>query len=332
MNLLTIVERVDELPSLRTGSVEPLHAQDYQLTKPLCHLALQDSTGALVARCSLWGRRDSHGAPVPDGLIGHYAAANADAGKELLERALDRHRAEGRERVIGPMDGSTWHRYRLLTDRGSEPTFFMEPTDPDEWPIHFTDVGFAPLATYTSALNADLSRVDPRSDGCRADLERSGVTLRTLDIERFEDELAAIHKLSLTAFANNFLYSPIEIGEFLVSYVPIRAHIIPELIFLAEHDGHLAGFIFAIPDLLESARGEPQRTVVVKSMAVHPDYGGNGLGGVLMDDCQRAARNLGFVRAIHALMQETNLSRRISRRYGTTIRRYTLYEKPLSSG
>ena len=70
--------------------------------------------------------------------------------------------------------------------------------------------------------------------------------------------------------------------------------------------------------------------MIVKSMAVHPSCGGNGLGGLLMDDCQQAARKLGFERAIHALMHETNRSRSISARYGTTIRRYTLYEKALT--
>ena len=329
MKSLVTVECAEDLALLQEGLVEPLQTQAYQLTNPSCHLALHDTAGVLVARCSLWERNDPGGAQVLDGLVGHYAAANADVGKELLEYASDRHRAKGHERVIGPMDKSTWHRYRLLTDRGTEPTFFLEPDNPDEWPSHFTEAGFRPLATYTSSLNADLSQVDPRSDGRRVEFERNGITMRTFDIARFQDELTAIHELSLVAFAGNFLYSPIKLEEFLTSYAPIRAHLIPELVLLVEHDKRLVGFIFAIPDLLEPARGAPMRTVIVKSMAVHPAYGGSGLGGVLMDEVQRAARSLGFERAIHALMQETNLSRRISSHYGTTIRRYTLYEKVL---
>ena len=329
MKSLTTVKCIEDLALLREGMVEPLQAQAYQLTNPSCHLALHDSAGVLVARCSLWERYDPSGTPVPDGLVGHYAAANADAGTELLEHASKRHQAKGHERVIGPMDKSTWHRYRLLTDRGTEPTFFLEPDNPDEWPRHFIEAGFKPLATYTSSLNADLSQIDPRSDGRRSEFERNGITLRTLDMARFQDELAAIHELSLVAFARNFLYSPIQLEEFLASYAPIRTHLLPELVLLMEHDERLVGFIFAIPDLLEPARGASMRTVIVKSMAVHPDYGGRGLGGILMDEVQRAAQNLGFERAIHALMQETNLSRRISSHYGTTIRRYTLYGKSL---
>ena len=332
MSLLTVVDRVEYLPPLRAGRVEPLKAEAFQLTNPLRHFTLQDRAGELVARCSVWRARDAHGAATADGLIGHYAAADADAGGELLEHALEWHRTNGCERVIGPMDGSTWHRYRLLTERGTEPIFFLEPDNPDDWPRHFTNAGFVSLATYTSALNSDLSRVDPRSDERRANFERNGTTFRTIDVERFDAELAAIHELSLEAFARNFLYSPITLETFVASYTPIRPYLIPELVLLAEQGGQLVGFIFGIPDILEPARGEPSRTIIVKSMAVHPSCGGTGLGGLLMDDCQRAGRKLGFERAIHALMYETNRSRNISARYGSIIRRYTLYEKSFSEG
>ena len=323
------IDHPDDLSSLPAGPVEPLEPAGFRLTTPSRHLALQDPAGRLLARCSLWRARDARGAPTTAGLIGHYAALDADAGGELLAHALDRHRADGCERVIGPMDGSTWHRYRLLTERGTEPTFFLEPDNPDDWPRHFTDAGFAPLATYFSALNADLSRCDPRSDTRRVELERDGITLRTIDVGRFDTELAAIHEMSLAAFADNLLYSPIGLDTFLASYTPIRPHLVPELVLLAERGGQLLGFIFGIPDLMEPGRGEPLRTMIVKSMAVHPACGGKGLGGLLMDDCQRAARKLGFERTIHALMHETNRSRSISARYGTTIRRYTLYERAL---
>lgn len=329
MSPFTIVDRVEDLASLPSGPVEPLKTEDFLLTGPSRHLAWQDATGGLLARCSLWRARDARGEPTTAGLIGHYSALDVDAGRALLEHASDWHRSEGCERVVGPIDGSTWHRYRLLTERGAEPVFFLEPDNPDDWPRHFADAGFVPLATYTSALNSDLHQFDPRSDLRRSELERNGITIRTIDVERFDVDLAAIHELSLAAFAGNFLFSPIALETFVASYTPIRPHLVPELVLLAEQGGRLVGFIFGIPDLMESWRGEPIRTVILKSLAVRPSCAGNGLGGLLVDDCQRAARKLGFDRAIHALMHENNLSRRISARYGTAIRRYTLYEKPL---
>jgi hypothetical protein len=48
-----------------------------------------------------------------------------------------------------------------------------------------------------------------------------------------------------------------------------------------------------------------------------------------MDLAQRKARALGFRRAIHALIHESNVSGRISARTAQTMRRYALFAKPL---
>jgi len=54
-----------------------------------------------------------------------------------------------------------------------------------------------------------------------------------------------------------------------------------------------------------------------------------GLGALLVERVQLAASEMGFGRAIHALMHESNSSRSISSHYATTMRRYTLFAKAL---
>jgi hypothetical protein len=55
------------------------------------------------------------------------------------------------------------------------------------------------------------------------------------------------------------------------------------------------------------------------------------LGSLLLAACQRTARQLGYTRAIHALMHEQNISRNLSRRYADPIRRYALFGKALEA-
>jgi L-amino acid N-acyltransferase YncA len=71
--------------------------------------------------------------------------------------------------------------------------------------------------------------------------------------------------------------------------------------------------------------------VILKTVAVDPVLGGMGLGGVLMDQVHRTAHGLGFRRAIHALIHETNVSRRLSDRTARTIRRYSLFSRRLAA-
>lgn len=93
--------------------------------------------GEIVARCSLWWSEPPPLAGQGPGIIGHFAALNAlDAG-ELLDAACLELARHGCTVAVGPMDGNTWRRYRLLTGRGPERPFFLEPDNPDEWPAFF---------------------------------------------------------------------------------------------------------------------------------------------------------------------------------------------------
>jgi acyl-CoA synthetase (AMP-forming)/AMP-acid ligase II/GNAT superfamily N-acetyltransferase len=285
--------------------------------------AVADAGGELVARCSLWWSDAPPLAGGRVGAVGHYAAWNAEAVGPLLDHACARLAAHGCTVAVAPMDGNTWRRYRLLTERGPEPPFLLEPDNPDDWPAHFTGHGFAPLAEYYSAVNDDLTRGETRAD------PPAGVAIRNLDLGRFEDELRAIHALSLASFTGNFLYTPIGEEEFVAQYRGVGPHVRPELVLLAEREGRLVGFLFALPDLMRARRGLPVDTVIFKTMAVHPDLRGQGLGGLLMGRAHSAARQLGFRRAVHALMHEDNHSRRISSHTARTVRRYTLFARPL---
>jgi GNAT superfamily N-acetyltransferase len=205
----------------------------------------------------------------------------------------------------------------------------MEPDNPDDWPGQFTAAGFMPLAHYYAALNNALKADDPRL----ADLERRtaerGIAVQPLRMERFDLEMRRVHALSLVSFRDNFLYTPISEADFLAQYAPIRPHLQPNLVLLAEWGGELIGYIFALPNLLQGQSGQAVDTAIVKTMAVRPDYGGVGLGSLLMARCQKNIHAAGFTRAIHALFHEANRSGRISGHTAHVIRRYTLFARPL---
>ncbi len=291
------------------------------------HLLMVDDEGRVGGRCSLWYSDTPKLSDEATGMIGHFAAVDAAAGEMLLIEAVARLGNAGAVVAIGPIDGNTWRSYRLVTERGDRPAFFMEPSNPGEWPGYFGRTGFGSLAVYFSAEVPDLTVRQPKIVRLEERQLGSGMTIRTIDMDHFERDLASVHALSLEAFANNYLYSPIDLDTFLGMYRPIREKLIPELVMLAEQDGELLGFVFGVPDFLQAARGEKVDTAIVKTLAVRPGRAAAGLGGLLMERCHLAAHALGFKRAIHALMHETNKSLSLSRHYGQPFRRYTLYSK-----
>lgn len=330
---ITAIAGADDLArlaELRWG-VPPKPAAQLQQAGISGHLvAVRD--GEVVGRCSVWATGVGSLGGRLTGAIGHYEASCRRAGPALLEAASVGLREAGCQVAVAPLDGSTWRSYRLVSEPGERPPFFLEPDTPAEYLADVAAVGFRPVARYSSAVVGDLSRREPRALEALQRFLDSGGRLRPLEAGRFAEELRAIHQLSLLAFADNLLYTPLDWPSFEALYAPIRAHLVPELVLLAERDQQLVGFAFAIPDLAAARRGERPSAAILKSMAVHPDHAGQGLGGMLMDQAQQAARQAGFREVIHALMIETNRSRRLSAHYATTCRRYTLFGRALDGG
>lgn len=287
---------------------------------------LDEEAGIAVGRASLWWRAAPALRGERVGLIGHYAAADADAASRLLDAACRHLASVGCTIAIGPMDGSTWRRYRLLTERGSEPTFFLELDNPDDWPGHFERSGFEPMAQYYSALCDDLAAI-PSADASA--LRADGFTLRPIDLARIGAELSDLWALAADAFAGNFLYTTISQDEFCAMYKALLPVLRPELILLAERAGRAVGFGFSVPDVLQARRGKPIDTFVFKTLAVASDMGQRGIGKWIFDETLRAARALGLRRAIFALIHECNPSGRLAHPHGRDFRRYTLYARRL---
>jgi GNAT superfamily N-acetyltransferase len=140
-----------------------------------------------------------------------------------------------------------------------------------------------------------------------------------------EDELRSIYRVTVESFQNAFLYTPIPEAEFVGMYRAVLPYLKPELCIVAEAD-RVLGYAFTLPDVRQAERGETVDTVIFKTLAVLPQAAGRGLGSAMVDQTLEVAHALGFRRAIHALMHESNVSQAISRRYHSTlIRRYALF-------
>jgi GNAT superfamily N-acetyltransferase len=331
------IEKLDGPPSASTFAENAIARQ-----APDLHLAVPSDRTECVARCSLWWRDTPDYEDHTVGLLGHYAAATADTGRSVLDRACKRLVDAGCTCVIGPMDGATWHPYRFVTDRGEHPPFVLEPWHPPMYPEHLRTAGFEPLARYVSAIGADFDAGHRSTVADRPPLD--DLHVRPLDLDRFEEELRRLHGLVTASFADNFLYTPLPEADFIALHRPYRAFIEPECVRLLEQEQaggrRLVGVAFMVPDVPRSKttsslplgaqgeRGETVDTAVLKTLAVHPDLRRRGLGRWLTEHVHGQARAQGYRRVIHALMHEDNVSRRLGQ--GKVLRRYMLFQRDLS--
>ena len=315
------------------------------LTRPDDGLVLL-SGGRVLASAALWWRGSLAGTVGRVGRIGHATWADADAGGALLAAAVERLAAEGARHLVGPMDGSTWFGYRVVTDAApggvEAPRFVLEP-----WPeavigLAFRHAGFAPVAHYLSSRVARLPDESARSAADLDRLRQRGVTVRPLRLAEPAAELEALHGLLLRAFAGNPYYAPLDLERFRALYGPLVARVDPNLVLVAEAEGPVSGadrhpahgdrqpvgVLLAVPDAAQGMRGEPVDTVVLKTLAVDPAWRREGLGGALTRAVHDAARRAGYRSAVHALMHVENPSTRIGAA-AVPIRRYALLGRDL---
>ena len=314
-------------------NVTPLAPENLINEAPDAHWVLLRGETWLTARCSLWWKQTPAYLGHSLGLIGHYAASDENSGSQILRHACQQLAARGCTMAVGPMDGNTWRRYRFITERGAEPAFFLEPDNLDDWPLQFTAEGFVALATYTSALDSDLSSelggTRPRLSAIAERVFRMGITIRQASADHMDAELHRILAVSLRSFQNNFLYTPVEESEFLAQCRKLLPFVRHEFVLLAERDSIPVGFVFGVPDALRIKRCQRNDTLIIKTVAVAPECASAGLGTLLMGRIREIAYGLGYTRCIHALMHESNRSRGISAKTASTMRRYTLFARQL---
>lgn len=327
MTTQTELDRFCALPGM-----PPLDPSGPAIQQADAHWMVMDEADSAVARCSLWW---THAPPHPSrhiGCIGHYAAHERAAASKLLDHACRELAAAGCTLAVGPLDGNTFRPYRFVTRRSfggpARPPFFLEPDNPDAWPTDFSAAGFVPFSEYYSALAA-LDAPDPRLAQPPALLVDQEIHVRPLESASFVHDLTRLYEVVMVSFSRALLFAPIGRDEFMAQYLPLQKILVPDLVLLAEQEGRLVGFMLALPDLAQAQRREPVDTVILKTVAVLPELGGEGLGSVLVAMAQERARQMGFRHAIHALMQAGNMSRKISAHYAQPIRQYTLFARPL---
>jgi hypothetical protein len=276
--------------------------------------------GRLVARVSPTLRGDD-GRPM--GLLSYVECLNdAVAAGALFGRAIAWLYEQGVGRIVGPLDGDTWHRYRVNAGPYTRPRFPLEPWNPSYYQQLWERAGFRVLESYSSKWIEDVGSLLP---GLEKGLQRSrerGIRIRNLNTSRVPDELSLIHELSSAIFHDAFLYSPIARDEFLALYAGMERMLDPALVLFAENDaGAAVGFVFAYADAT-------QRAVHYKTIGVHPDWRRSAAAAALSHAVYSAALGKSLPNGNHALMRDDNRSQALDQGLGEVFRRYLLYEWP----
>lgn len=262
----------------------------------------------------------------PAGMIGFFECVEDDAvAGALFSEVSNWLKAKNCAWCVGPMNGSTWRKYRVTLPDGTPP-FFLDNHHKPWVQTFFESAGFTVAERYISTR---IPLTESAGAGCESFepvLAERGLRIRPVRMADYAADIGAIYDLSVEAFSRNAFYTPIGPEEFQQLYAKAAGVIDPQYVRLCEDDaGTLQGFVFALEDHFQP----PGTALIVKTLAVRAGVKGKGLGSHLVKRLHRDAFEAGYRHIIHALMHEKNISTKVAGTGSEVIRRYHLYAKEL---
>ena len=317
------------------NNISQEESQKIMIERPSEIVIFTDENNNIGGSLHLWHNRPDYNGRKTSyiGNVNIYEKYRKDE-EQLFNKVFEELKKEGIETIIGPLNGTTWNTYRYVTEKGNGRPFLMEPWNEDYSVSLFEKLGFKPLAGYISTVMEGMD-----SDG-RRNLNKKIEKLKKFDyykdirVESAENKdlltvLNKVYDLTVEAFKNNFLYSKLEREIFLRMYLSYEDKIIKKFFKMLYLKDELIGYVFGIPDYTELGYKGKIDTIILKTIAVSPEYNGKGMGYILINSLVEEAEKEGYENVIYALMHESNVSKNIGLLLGNILRKYTLFIKEL---
>jgi L-amino acid N-acyltransferase YncA len=288
--------------------------------KPVFFVVYKDMVPASAA-CALLNMALAYKNAIP-GLFGCFESINDFQSFSLLMNEIKKHfQNQGINYLIGPLNASTWLKYRI-TMPDNNPPFFMDNYHKPWYSSLFEQYGMDVIASYISTSYKRNKFSFSRLEKAKQILEQKGIHIRNITSDQIKYQLTDFYTVSIDSFSSNFLYSPVSYEIFLNLYKDIEKLEDKVTILLAEKSDHTpCGFALAVDNIYDNS----QKGLIIKTVATINDSDCKGLGACMVEELHKKAYQKRYDEIIHALMHSNNLSMNILKSKGEAFRTYCLY-------
>ena len=182
------------------------------------------------------------------------AEDNGETFSALIRTAEEWLADQGIRRVRGPFNLSINEEIGLLVDGFDTPPVFMMGHARPYYSARIEQCGYQKAKDVLAYMVAPDFNAPPLMRQLVAKSARR-VKVRSINLKRFDDELALLRDIFNDAWAENWGFVPFTVAEFAELGKNLRFLVSPELIQIAEVDGEAAAFIVGLPNVNEAIRG-----------------------------------------------------------------------------
>ncbi len=285
--------------------------------------------------------------------FGLYESVN-DAGvaAALFGAARQWARARRLDTLLGPMNLSTNYEVGLLVEGFDSDPYFMMPYNPRYYGRLFEECGLEKakdlFAWERSATSPPPERFARIADRIR---QAEGISVRSVDLSRFEAEVARIKDVYNAAWEKNWGFVPMSDAEFGRLAKDLRRLVVPELTMIAEDGGEPVAFSLTLPDVNQALKKVGGRLtwfglplglarllwherkvdrVRLMALGVKAGWRRRGIDAVLIVETIRRTRALGYLGGeISWTLEDNELINRVIESAGCSRSKvYRVYQTP----
>ncbi|MEX0299470.1 MAG: N-acetyltransferase [Kordiimonas sp.] len=189
------------------------------------------------------------------GHFGFFESSDEDTAKALIETAKNWLLEQGMVRMQGPWSLNPAEEVGTLVDGFDTPPCFMMPHGRPEYDKWLKNLGFdkaKDMFAYQLDITNPLPERAQRIVGMAKKNEK--VTLRPLNMKKFDEELAIIMDIFNEAWGENWGYVRFTEKEAKHAAKALKPVVKPYRTYICEYDGEPVAFMLTIPDVNHKLR------------------------------------------------------------------------------
>lgn len=293
------------------------------------------------------------------GFFGFFEVLeDPEAAGALIEEAERWAKAAGHDSIIGPAQFSSNDELGLLIDGFEDRPRILMTYNPPRYRTYFESNSYRksmdlwayslPVADFVANTPPKLIRVVEKIR------QRRNLTVRSLDMNRYDEEVHAFKEIYNTSWEKNWGFVPFTDAEMDVMAKQMKQIIDPDLVILVESEGKVVGGSISLPDLNQPLQkaypkpGTPEFITMLKllwhwkvggrldwirvfALGVLPEFRGTGVDALMYMETAKNAIPKGFKFAEMSWILESNdmMNRAIQMLGGEVYKTYRMYEKDL---
>lgn len=268
----------------------------------------------------------------------------------LFDAATKWLKGKGVTAVRGPASPSVNDEYGMLVDGFQHPPAILMSYNPPYYPKFVEAYGFTKVKDlYSYYLHRDKVFTEKMMRINEVMRKRAGVTVRAIDMKKFDDEVKTIHQLYNRGWSKNWGEVPMTDAEFDYLAKDLKPSVDPRTVLIAETNGKPVGFALGLPDyniiLKHNKHGwlipAILRIILFKkkinfmrivTLGVLPEYGNTGIGGLLFYETGRRGVDVGYFQGEASWVNEDNvmMNRGAEMMNGDKWKTHRIYELKLT--